>query len=240
MAQKSSRGLRVLFIHGSEAETNAGFTPPLAKYLQAQADYLEWHFGIFPNTFSEAVAELTFMVTGNSRNSNIAWTLSVQTHSSLLRSFKPDVIVGSSFGATIVLQLLKDKKWEGPTVLLAPLFLSEVATIWDPQPIRPPWATLFAPTIPEGVACTVVRGLRDTVTPLSSTMKLATSGSKGLVRMLQPDDTHELRLLLGNDPAHADDTPLANEDSLHALVVDTYERHHSSVFRSDLKFTSKI
>merc|ERR1719174_3221453 len=137
MAQKPARGLRVLFIHGSEAEANRD-NAPLASYLQAQAEYLEWHFGIFPSKFLTAEVPLHFLPLGNSRTSKHAtWNLSVQSHAAVVRSFKPDVVIGSSLGGTIVLQLLQDKKWNGPTVLLAPLLMHQVQTVGAEDPMRP-------------------------------------------------------------------------------------------------------
>ena len=51
--------------------------------------------------------------------------------------FKPDVVVGFSWGAALALNLIKDKDWDGPTVLLAPaygpLFMeqSKIPGYWD-------------------------------------------------------------------------------------------------------------
>eukprot|EP00746_Dinoflagellata_sp_MGD_P148204 gnl/MRDRNA2_/MRDRNA2_80450_c0_seq1.p1 gnl/MRDRNA2_/MRDRNA2_80450_c0~~gnl/MRDRNA2_/MRDRNA2_80450_c0_seq1.p1 ORF type:complete len:219 (-),score=43.47 gnl/MRDRNA2_/MRDRNA2_80450_c0_seq1:269-925(-) len=218
MVRKSVQGLRVLFIHGYEAEANSGSLPPLAKYLQAQADYLEWHFSIFPSTF--VVAEPMEVMC----DPNVAWNLKVFSYAAWVREFKPDVIVGSSLGGTILLKLLQDKTWEGPTVLLAPLMSREIASY----------------SIPDNVACTVVHGSRDSAVTLRSVLDLASTGTDGLVRLVQLDDDHELRYVLGEAPATAERTPIATEDQLCNLVHDTHKRHHSVVYRRAVTFKSRL
>eukprot|EP00747_Dinoflagellata_sp_TGD_P091552 gnl/TRDRNA2_/TRDRNA2_165101_c0_seq9.p1 gnl/TRDRNA2_/TRDRNA2_165101_c0~~gnl/TRDRNA2_/TRDRNA2_165101_c0_seq9.p1 ORF type:complete len:218 (+),score=32.59 gnl/TRDRNA2_/TRDRNA2_165101_c0_seq9:55-654(+) len=37
-----------------------------------------------------------------------------------ISSFKPEVVVASSFGAAVCLKLMESRKWQGPTVLIAP------------------------------------------------------------------------------------------------------------------------
>eukprot|EP01051_Picozoa_sp_SAG22_P003427 SAG22_NODE_166_length_16765_cov_30.782791_9_plen_164_part_00 len=47
-----------------------------------------------------------------------AWTMAIVKHH--LARFKPDVVVGYSWGGSLAVQLLMEKSWSGPTVLLAP------------------------------------------------------------------------------------------------------------------------
>eukprot|EP00730_Choanoeca_flexa_P012004 TRINITY_DN3024_c0_g1_i2.p1 TRINITY_DN3024_c0_g1~~TRINITY_DN3024_c0_g1_i2.p1 ORF type:complete len:247 (+),score=23.68 TRINITY_DN3024_c0_g1_i2:3-743(+) len=46
---------------------------------------------------------------------------SIQTKA--IASFKPDLIVGSSFGGAVACHLIAQQRWSGPTLLLAPAYL---------------------------------------------------------------------------------------------------------------------
>src|ERR1700754_2496225 len=43
----------------------------------------------------------------------------VGTHAGTLLRFRPDVLIGSSFGGAVAVALLRRKLWRGPTLLLA-------------------------------------------------------------------------------------------------------------------------
>ena len=47
-----------------------------------------------------------------------AWSLAIAKHQ--LAVFKPDVVVGFSWGGAVLIHMLMDKTWDGPTVLHAP------------------------------------------------------------------------------------------------------------------------
>ena len=48
-----------------------------------------------------------------------------------LKKFEPDVIVGSSWGGTIAVELIKMNIWNGKTVLLAPAYLRVMKIIYN-------------------------------------------------------------------------------------------------------------
>lgn len=105
---------------------------------------------------------------------------SVALHAHTLERFRPDVLVGSSFGGAVAVALLARGLWRGPTLLLAPALA----------------AFGIAPKLPEDVAVTVVHGLRDEVVPIETSQNLAKTGTAGLVRLIELDDDHPLRSLV--------------------------------------------
>lgn len=77
-----------------------------------------------------------------------------------------DVVVGSSFGGAVVLELLRRGAWTGPTVLLCPAHLrvaERAGTTWTSFP---------RPTDPSRVL--VVHGREDEVVPFEHSVQLAT------------------------------------------------------------------
>jgi pimeloyl-ACP methyl ester carboxylesterase len=100
----------------------------------------------------------------------------VERHAAALRSFRPDVLVGSSFGAAVVVALLERGLWRGPTLLLAQAALR-----------RLPGARL-----PEGVRIWLVHGARDALIDPDESRRLARTGSPDLVRLIEVDDDHAL------------------------------------------------
>ena len=69
----------------------------------------------------------------------------VEVQAAALRDFRPDVLVGSSFGGAVAVELLRRGSWRGPTLLLA-----QAAVKRDPRA-----------RLPEGVPVWLVHGLRD-------------------------------------------------------------------------------
>jgi hypothetical protein len=96
--------------------------------------------------------------------------------------FEPDVVVGSSFGGGILLHLVQEGVWRGPS-----LFLAQAAG-------RRP--ELLAAGLPEGVPAIVVHGLRDAVIDPEDSRQLAATGGSDLVRLVEVDDEHGLRSLV--------------------------------------------
>jgi predicted esterase len=92
----------------------------------------------------------------------------------------PDVLIGSSFGGAIAVALLARGIWRGPTLLLAQA--AAKVGIHDP--------------LPEGVAITIVHGLRDEVVPIEDSRLLARTGTAGLVLLEEVDDEHRLASLV--------------------------------------------
>ena len=100
----------------------------------------------------------------------------VQVHAETLRSFGPDVLVGSSFGAGVVVALLQRGLWCGPTLLLAQAALR-----------RMPDARL-----PAGVPVWLVHGTRDELIDPEESRRLADTGEPERVRLSEVDDDHSL------------------------------------------------
>lgn len=100
-----------------------------------------------------------------------------------LRTFRPDVLVGSSFGGGVVVELLRRGVWTGPTLLLA-----QAARRHDPTV-----------ALPEGVPVLLVHGSRDAVIDPADSRGLAQTGSPGRVRLIEVDDDHRLTAEVAED-----------------------------------------
>lgn len=94
-----------------------------------------------------------------------------------LASFRPDVLVGSSFGGAVAVALLGRGLWRGPTLLLAQAALRT-------QPDA---------RLPEGVHVWLVHGRRDALVDPEESRRLARTGSPERVRLIEVDDDHPLR-----------------------------------------------
>ncbi len=94
-----------------------------------------------------------------------------------LFDFKPDVLIGSSYGGAIAVMLLQQKKWTGPTILLAQAF-----TKYKPNDI---W-------LPENVPITLIHGVKDDICEIEGSRELAKSGTPNLVKLIEVDDEHRL------------------------------------------------
>ncbi|MEZ4390187.1 MAG: YqiA/YcfP family alpha/beta fold hydrolase [Polyangiales bacterium] len=162
-----SERLRVQFIHGLEGHPRGTKAVFLAERFEA----------LTPS-----------MVTSDLEGS-------IRTQHEALQAFRPDVLVGSSFGGAVAVALLARGAWRGPTVLLAPA--AELIGIEHP--------------LPEGVAVTLAHGVDDDIVPLAHSESLAKTGTPELVRLVRVDDGHRLQSLV-------DDGRLAE------LVVETHRR----------------
>jgi pimeloyl-ACP methyl ester carboxylesterase len=100
----------------------------------------------------------------------------VAAHADALRGFRPDVLVGSSFGGAVAVELLTRGLWRGPTLLLAQ---AAVRLRGDAR-------------LPEGVAVWLVHGLRDETIDPEDSRRLAATGSPQRVRLIEVDDDHRL------------------------------------------------
>ncbi len=93
-----------------------------------------------------------------------------------LENFQPDVLVGSSFGGAVAVELLQRGVWTGPTLLLA-----QASSKFQGDP-----------RLPEGVPVVLVHGIRDDVIDPRGSRELARTGTPALVRLHVVDDTHGL------------------------------------------------
>lgn len=99
-----------------------------------------------------------------------------------LEEFRPDVIVGSSFGGAVAVALLQRGLWHGPTLLLAQAALRG----------------RLACKLPEDVRIWLVHGTRDDIVDPEDSRRLARCGTPGLVRLLEVDDDHVLKASVQN------------------------------------------
>lgn len=147
--------MRVLFVHGLMSSPQGTKAVYLAERFEARTPAM--NVGDFMGCVAQQAAEID--------------------------AFEPDVVVGSSFGGAVVLSLLNQGLWKGPTLLLA-----QAAVKMDPDA-----------RLPEGQPVLLVHGTRDEVVPIEHSRRLAQTGSPGLVRLLEVDDTHRLTGLVESD-----------------------------------------
>jgi pimeloyl-ACP methyl ester carboxylesterase len=93
-----------------------------------------------------------------------------------LDSFRPEVLVGSSFGGAVAVALLQRELWRGPTLLLAQ------AALRQGLPAR----------LPSGHPIWLVHGTRDELIDIEDSRRLAAAGDPAWVRLIEVDDDHPL------------------------------------------------
>lgn len=93
-----------------------------------------------------------------------------------LADFRPEVLVGSSFGAAVAVELLQRGLWRGATLLLAQAALRRGARAELP-PRVPIW---------------LVHGLRDELIDIEDSRRLAAAGAQEWVVLHEVDDDHSL------------------------------------------------
>ena len=147
-AHSTDRALRVQFIHGLEGSPQGAKAQLFAQHFTAITPAMNTH--------------------------DIEGCVTLQA--ATLGSFKPDVLIGSSFGGAVAVVLLQRGLWRGPTLLLA-----QAAKHYG-LPLE----------LPAGVHVWLVHGTRDNVVDISESRALARSGTPELVRLIEVDDDHSL------------------------------------------------
>ncbi|HVM96673.1 MAG TPA: hypothetical protein VMT89_09805 [Candidatus Acidoferrales bacterium] len=104
----------------------------------------------------------------------------VALHAGVIESFKPEVLVGSSFGGAVAVALLQRGVWRGPTLLLA-----QAAKHFG-LPLE----------LPRDVPIWLVHGIHDDVVDIAESRELARSGSPELVKLFEVDDDHSLHAMV--------------------------------------------
>jgi alpha/beta superfamily hydrolase len=104
----------------------------------------------------------------------------VERQAEALATFRPDVLVGSSFGGAVAVELLRRGSWRGPTLMLAQAALKRAVSA----------------ELPAGVRVWLVHGRRDDIVDIEDSRRLARSGTPGLVRLIEVDDDHPLHELV--------------------------------------------
>lgn len=142
-------GLRVQFVHGLESSPQGNKARRLAEAFDA--------------------------LTPGMDTRDFAACVDVQARA--LAQFAPQVLVGSSFGGAVVVELLARGVYTGPVLLLA-----QAAVHYRPDA-----------ALPERVYVTLVHARGDEVVPFAGSERLARTGSPGFVQLLPCDDDHALR-----------------------------------------------
>lgn len=148
------RSLRVQFIHGLESSPQSTKARTLAEHFETLTPDMQ------TNNFEGCVAQ----------------------QQRALEEFRPDVIVGSSFGGAVSVALLQRGLWHGPTLLLAQAALRRGQNC----------------DLPEDVLIWLVHGTRDQIIDPEDSRRLACCGSTELVRLIEVDDDHVLRTSVVN------------------------------------------
>lgn len=141
--------MRVQFIHGLESSPRSSKAQVLGEHFEAHTPAMD--------------------------TSDFEGCIVLQARE--IRSFEPDVVVGSSFGGAVALALLQRGLWCGPTLLLA----------------QAGQRLGLAAELPVAVRIWIVHGSRDDVIDPADSRALAGAGSGELVRLIEVDDDHPLR-----------------------------------------------
>ncbi len=104
---------------------------------------------------------------------------SVAVQVKLLETNAIDVVVGSSFGGAVAVELLARGAWKGPTVLLCPAHRLVAGRGWMPSPVLPADASKIV----------VVHGREDETVPLEHSRSLVRGTN---ARLLEVEDDHRL------------------------------------------------
>ena len=97
-----------------------------------------------------------------------------------LEKMSPDLVVGSSFGGGILLKLVTEGLWTGPS-----LFLAQAGVHYK-----------ISDTLPENIPCVLIHGAKDKVIDIRDSERLAHSSNAAKMVVL-PNDSHALESLLG-------------------------------------------
>ncbi len=94
-----------------------------------------------------------------------------------LQDFQPDIVIGSSFGGGILLKLITQGRWRGPS-----LFLAQAGYMYN-----------IAQRLPHEVPALLVHGSADTIVPLEGSVALASSSPNA--HLIQNSENHGLPTL---------------------------------------------
>jgi pimeloyl-ACP methyl ester carboxylesterase len=147
MLEPMRRDVRVQFIHGLESSPQGAKAQLFARHFTARTPAMDTR----------------------------DFAASVEVQVSALREFAPHVLVGSSYGGAIAVELLNRGAWRGPTLLLAQAALRRGPAM-----------------LPPDVTVWLVHGTRDAIIDPEDSRVLACSGSPGRVRLIEVDDVHAL------------------------------------------------
>ena len=104
-----------------------------------------------------------------------------------LEAFRPDVVVGFSWGGSLACRLLTEGKWAGPTLLLAPAHRKMHELMRRPVGVVP---------LPERT--TVVHSRADAIVPIEHSRALCRAAAAELIEV--DDEPHKLWGVASNLP----------------------------------------
>lgn len=106
----------------------------------------------------------------------------VRVQEAEIGAFRPDVLIGSSFGGAVAVELLHRGAWTGPTLLLAQAAF-RIGT---------------RTSLPAGRIVWIVHGTNDEVVDVDDSRRLAQTGTPALVRLIEVDDDHSLHAMVAD------------------------------------------
>jgi predicted esterase len=142
------RAMRVQFVHGLESSPQGKKALLLAQHFEARTPAMD-------TTDFEGC---------------------VQLQARVLEEFRPDLLIGSSFGGAVVVSLLERGLWRGRTLLLA-----QASRMFLAQPRLPP-----------NFRITLLHGIEDEIVDVADSRALAATGTPGYVELIEVDDDHQL------------------------------------------------
>lgn len=208
-ASSMSEGPRVLFVHGLES----GVHGLKARFLAERFEHS--HIVAMPNS-------------GTAKQSAKDYDECRKLQVDAIESFRPDVIVGSSFGGAICMDLIGRGHWKGPAVILCHAF----------QLVKP---DAPVPKLLPGVPYCLVHGKRDAVVPPEHSRAVVEQaalrnadieGGDRLVTLIEPDDTHGLRTVCGLPAKDSKSEPLPPQFLLDCLVQGVWEQSRTLPLRT--------
>lgn len=106
-----------------------------------------------------------------------------------IKKFKPDVVIGSSFGGGLIVLLAMRGVWTGRTILLAPAQKKMLKIAGEETSVL---------SIANLEKCTIVHGTRDDMIDIEDSSELSLTGKEGNVDYIIVDDDHSLQKYLEN------------------------------------------
>ncbi len=180
--------MRVLFLHGLESGPQGQKARYLAGRFEARTPDMQTGRGVAARAEDPRPSDRSAVDGPPARRAAEVelFQRCVALQRAELAAFRPDVLVGSSFGGAVAVALLREGAWRGPTLLLAQaaLLATRRAGVLGPE---------AQVALPEDVDVLLVHGARDDVVPLDDSRRLAATSPRA--RLVEVDDGHRLEAL---------------------------------------------
>ena len=150
---------RILILHGKEGSPNGSkvqYVRGLNKYEVHVPDYKPKDEDVYV-ALPRCVAEVKELIK---------------------EKFKPDLIIGSSFGGGVLLQLVTDGVWKKPSI-----FLAQAGVMYG-----------VASSLPAGLPAILIHGKQDGIVSMQDSVQLA--NRHNTAELLLINDTHRLKSIL--------------------------------------------